>query len=141
MTGRDDWAPSFGAMQLGLYAQDTWNATDRFTLTYGIRMDIPIFLDTPTKNDDFNNTDMAKKYGVYTNRKLSSTPLWSPRLGFRWKLTDDGKALLRGGLGVFTGRIPFVWLSNSFSNTGIEFEKYSLNSKAIGDLGDAFYLM
>ena len=139
VTGRDDWAPSFGAMQLGFYAQDTWNATNRFTLTYGIRMDIPIFLDTPTKNDTFNNTDIAKNYGVYTNRKLSSTPLWSPRLGFRWKLTDDGRALLRGGLGVFTGRIPFVWLSNSFSNTGMEFEKYSLYSNDIKKLGDAFY--
>lgn len=139
VTGRDDWAPSFGAMQLGFYAQDTWNVTDRFSLNYGVRMDIPIFLDTPTRNDDFNGLDIAKEYGVRTDRRLSSAPLWSPRMGFRWKLTDDSKVLLRGGLGVFTGRIPFVWLSNSFSNSGMEFEKYSLTATDITNLGEDFY--
>lgn len=139
VTGRDDWAPSFGAMQLGFYAQDTWSVTDRFSLNYGVRMDIPVFMDAPTRNDKFNETPIAQKYGVRTDRKLSSAPLWSPRMGFRWKLTEDNKVLLRGGLGVFTGRIPFVWLSNSFSNSGMEFEKYSLNATAISKLGEDFY--
>jgi hypothetical protein len=44
ITGSKRWAPSFGAAQLGLYLQDDWNVTDLFRLTYGVRMDIPLFL-------------------------------------------------------------------------------------------------
>jgi hypothetical protein len=139
VTGTKNYAPNFSAMQLGFYVQDKWDITDRFNLTYGIRMDVPMFLDTPTENTTFNDWEIAKQYGVKTNRKLSSSPLISPRVGFRYYLTEDHKTLLRGGTGIFTGRIPFVWLSNSFSNTGVEFMKYYLNQSAITALGDNFY--
>lgn len=124
VTGTDRFAPSFSAMQIGLYAQDNWSISDRFSLAYGIRMDVPLLLDRPTENPVFNKWEVAKQYDVETNRKTKATPLWSPRVGFRWTATEDGATLIRGGAGVFTGRIPFVWLSNSFSNTGMEFEKY-----------------
>ena len=44
----------------------------------------------------------------------------SPRLGFRWYTDDSRTTLIRGGLGLFTGRVPFVWLSNAYNNTGVE---------------------
>ncbi len=58
--------------------------------------------------------------------------MWSPRVGFRWKLDDASKYVIRGGAGIFTGRIPFVWLSNNISNTGIQLNSYSTNAGVNG---------
>ena len=44
----------------------------------------------------------------------------SPRVGFSWYTDEEHRTLIRGGVGIFTGRVPFVWLSNSFNNTGME---------------------
>lgn len=131
VTGDPRWAASFGAGQLGFYIQDKWDATNNFQLTYGLRMDMPLFFDTPTENKDFNEWSASKGYGYKTNQKLSSTPMWSPRVGFRWDINNDRKFILRGGVGIFTGRIPFVWLSNNFTNTGVQTSSYSArqNSK------------
>jgi len=132
-TGRADYAPDFGSMQIGLYAQDNWNISNNFSLTYGIRMDIPVLLNTPGENPDFNASEIAQANGVKTDTKIKSTPLWSPRLGFRWFLTEEHRQLLRGGIGVFTGRIPFVWIGNSFSNTGMDFLKYYFGNYKMPD--------
>lgn len=129
VTGSKRYAPQFGAAQLGFYAQDDWKVTDRLRLTYGLRVDIPIFFDKPSENKEFNNSPLAQQHGVKNHTMPSSTPLLSPRLGFRYHLGETRKHLLRGGIGVFTGRIPFVWISNSFSNTGFEFSRTSLREK------------
>lgn len=128
LTGNALWEPTFSAGQLGFYAQDKWNVSDNFDLTYGIRMDIPLFFDTPMENKDFNDYAASQGWGLKTNHKLSSTPLVSPRVGFRWKLDETNKYVLRGGIGVFTGRIPFVWLSNNFTNTGMTMNTYNTYS-------------
>ena len=127
VTGDPRWEASFGAAQLGFYVQDKWDATPDFQLTYGLRMDIPIFFDTPAANVPFNEYAKTKGWDLRTDQKLSSTPLWSPRVGFRWDINGDRRFILRGGAGVFTGRIPFVWISNNFSNTGIQMSQYYLN--------------
>ncbi|MBP1594138.1 MAG: hypothetical protein H6Q12_1156 [Bacteroidetes bacterium] len=129
VTGSKRWAPTFGAAQLGLYLQDDWNVTDLFRLTYGVRMDIPVFFDKPGDNNTFNKSSIAKEYNVATNQMPSSTPMFSPRIGFRWNLDNSRKTLVRGGLGIFTGRIPFVWISNNFSNTGVEYSRTRLQAK------------
>ena len=125
VTGDPRWAAAFSAGQLGFYIQDKWDATNNFQLTYGLRMDMPLFFDTPAENKDFNEWSASKGYGYQTNQKLSSTPMWSPRVGFRWDIKNNRKYILRGGVGIFTGRIPFVWLSNNFTNTGIQTSSYS----------------
>lgn len=127
ITGTTRWIPSFGAAQLGFYVQDDWKLTDLFRLTYGVRIDIPVFFDKPRANDLFNQSEIAQQYGVQTQQLPSSKVLWSPRVGFRWNLDDERLTLLRGGVGIFTGRVPFVWISNSFSNTGVEMSKTSLS--------------
>jgi hypothetical protein len=124
--GNKLWKPTFGAAQLGFYAQDEWNVTDLLRLTYGVRMDVPFFFDSPDKNPIFNGTSLSSKYGVEVGKMPSSAPLFSPRIGFRWSLDESRKTLLRGGVGIFTGRIPFVWISNNFSNTGMALKSTKL---------------
>ena len=134
VTGDPRWAATFGAGQLGFYAQDRWDVTDNLQLTYGLRMDIPLFFDTPAENVGFNEYAASKGWNVKTNHRLSSTPMWSPRLGFRWDINGDRRFILRGGAGLFTGRIPFVWLSNNFSNTGIQLSVYQASGKNMSNV-------
>jgi len=130
VTGDPLWAAEFGAGQLGFYLQDKWDMTDNFQLTYGLRMDLPLFFDTPAENAEFNTYAAEQGWNLKTNQKLASTPMWSPRVGFRWDVNNDRRFIVRGGVGIFTGRIPFVWLSNNFSNTGIQLSTYNTGSNA-----------
>ena len=122
------WAPMFKAAQIGLYVQDEWNVNDLLKWTFGLRVDMPVFLDKPSVNADFNKTALAQKYGVATDQLPQFRPLFAPRFGFRYHLDDTRRTLFRGGLGVFTGRVPFVWISNSFSNSGVEYSRSRLNN-------------
>jgi len=120
LTGTDKWKAKFGAGQLGLYIQDEWRPLKNIRLSFGLRADYPILFDTPYENNIFNDTETAKSLQLATNQNPRKKILWSPRIGFRLFTSDNHNTLLRGGVGVFTGRIPFVWMANSFSNTGIQ---------------------
>ena len=133
VAGTDRWNSPFKAAQLGFYIQDKWDVTDRFQLTYGIRIDMPMLLDTPLENKEFNAWAQEHGYDMQTNQKISVKPLWSPRLGFRYDVLGNRAVIVRGGVGIFTGRIPFVWLSNSFSNTGVAQFNYDTGSGKGGD--------
>lgn len=140
VTGDPRWAAKFNATQLGFYAQDKWAITSKLDVTYGIRFDIPISLKTPDENPLFNNFAQTYGYDIKTNQKLSYRPLWSPRLGIRYELDDRGDYVIRGGAGIFTGRIPFVWLSNNFSNTGIQLLTYNVYGSS-GALNNASFIL
>ena len=131
VTGDARWASEFWAGQVSLYAQDDWKASDKLRLTYGLRVDAPFFIDTPTENPAFNNSQIAKDYGVTNNYLPKITPLFSPRIGFRYNVDDERLYVVRGGTGIFTGRVPFVWISNSFSNSGIEFASTERRGKDV----------
>jgi len=120
LTGTDKWKAKFGAGQLGLYIQDEWRPLKNIRLSFGLRADYPILFDTPYENKNFNDTETAKSLQLATNQNPRKKILWSPRIGFRLFTSDNHNTLLRGEIGVFTGRIPFVWMANSFSNTGIQ---------------------
>lgn len=128
ITGTDRWAPVFGAAQLGFYAQDEWKVTNRFSMTYGLRLDIPLLFDKPRANEVFNSSTVAASMGLATDQMPTTKVLWSPRVGFRWSLNEDRTTLLRGGAGIFTGRVPFVWISNSFGNAGVEMVRTAYSS-------------
>jgi hypothetical protein len=106
----------FKAAQLGFYAQDEYTPVDNLRLTYGLRLDVPVFADKPA-----NNEGVSTRFG--SDYSTSNTPngqlLFSPRIGFNWDVANDSKVQLRGGTGLFTGRVPFVWISNSFTNSGL----------------------
>jgi len=117
---KGNWGAKFGAAQFGFYLQDEWRANDKFTWTYGLRLDIPVMFKKPSVNKEFNESEQAQKYGVATGDIASGRVLLSPRMGFRWYVDEDHNILLRGGLGLFTGRVPFVWMSNQYSNSGVD---------------------
>ncbi len=107
------------AGQIGLYVQDAYVIQENFNITYGLRADVPFFSSTPVANTTFNSTDIAIDNNVATNKVPKSTVLLSPRIGFNWDVKNNRQTQIRGGIGIFTGRVPFVWISNQYSNTGI----------------------
>lgn len=135
VTGSDNplWAATTYAAQFGLYAQDEWRPNNNFTLTYGVRADMPLLLNNPSENPVFNETEVANTNGEYVGVVPKATVLWSPRVGFRWFIDKEHKSLLRGGAGLFTGRVPFVWLSNAYNNTGMETKGVTLDNPLESD--------
>ncbi|MGN7723150.1 TonB-dependent receptor [Chitinophaga sp. 22620] len=133
---------TFKAAQLGLYAQDEWDVAPNFRLTYGLRVDMPIFPTDPSKNETF-----AKEFPGYSTDVLpKSKLLWAPRVGFNWDVMNNGKTQIRGGVGIFTSRVPFVWISNQYNNTGNLYTVVNLNNAALPasfrmrfDKNDPFY--
>ena len=125
-----DPATNITSAQFGLYIQDEWNASPRFSMTYGLRADMPVVFGTPPANEAFNSSEVAQRYGIRTDQVPKPTVLLSPRIGVRWRVAEneDMSTLLRGGVGLFSGRIPFVWISNCFSNSGMTQRGYTLDS-------------
>jgi Fe-S cluster biosynthesis and repair protein YggX len=123
----------FSALQVGFYAQDKWTATDRFTMTFGLRIDIPFLLQKPTYNKQVAQTTFQGK-SYNTQKVASGNILWSPRLGFNWQATEGDRATqVRGGIGIFSGAPPFVWISNQYSNTGADYYRiFARNSDGLG---------
>ncbi|GAA4835698.1 TonB-dependent receptor plug domain-containing protein [Algivirga pacifica] len=107
--------------QAAFYVQDEFQATDNFKLTLGLRMDIPIYLseiayDATTAEFDGWVDAEGNAATVDPSTFPKARPLWSPRVGFNWDIAGNQTKQLRGGSGIFTGRIPFVWLGNQASN-------------------------
>jgi hypothetical protein len=115
--------------QLSVYAQDEIVFFDDFTLTIGLRVDKPNYFDTADKvqeNIDNNccydpsieyfNPDGSSLNYDSTKFPGENTLLLSPRMGFNWDLKGDNTKQLRGGVGIFTGRLPFVWIGNQVQN-------------------------
>ena len=103
----------------GIYAQDEWNITDKFKLTYGLRVD-GLF---------FNNSDLMTNKAIYDldyNGRHIDTGKWpknsitfSPRLGFTYDIFGDKSLKVRGGTGLFSGRLPLVFFTNMPTNGGL----------------------
>ena len=122
-------AAEFKSAQYGFYAQDKYTGIKNVTLTVGLRVDIPTFDGSSVVgNPVTDEMTFANNEKIKANQLPKSTPLWSPRVGFNWDLTGDKKIQLRGGTGIFTGRVPFVWISNQVSNTGALFGTLSTSA-------------
>jgi outer membrane receptor protein involved in Fe transport len=105
----------FNVNQFGFYLQDEYAASENFALTGGLRVDIP-FLSKPITNQAvLTNSPLA----IDTGKVPTGNPLWSPRLGFNWDVAGDSDTIVRGGVGVFSGRPPYVWVSNAYSINGL----------------------
>lgn len=116
--------------QVALYIQDDWSVNENFKLSFGLRADRPLYFNTSDLIQKYIDTDngatrdnSVQYYNPTTGTQVpllstklpSGKLLWSPRLGFNWDLEGKKTTQLRGGTGIFTGRIPFVWLGNQVS--------------------------
>ena len=116
---------AFSAYQVGFYAQDDFQATDRLRLTAGIRVDVPKITTKPRFSDDVDGTLTlieAQGYdleGATPGETPKAQPYIAPRVGFNYDLTGDQAVQMRGGLGMFTGRVPFVYPGAMYTNNGV----------------------
>lgn len=123
-TGDPRQSARFRVRQYGAYAGDQWRATGNLTVTLGVRVDAPTFPDKPTANP------LAEaSFGLKTD-EVPTSVMWSPRVGFNYALSSTGREQIRGGVGLFSGRTPYVWLSNQYGNTGNEFRRLSVGFNA-----------
>lgn len=113
----------FGVNRYSLYGQDRWDVANNLQLTLGLRVDAHSLPDTPEENQLVVN---------YYDRSTSDVPgtvlLVNPRFGFNWDVTGDQSTQVRGGAGLFSGRTPYVWISNAYGNTGLDYVRFTCSS-------------
>ena len=119
--------------QYAAYVQDDWKVTSNFKLNYGVRFDLLAY-----DNDDLITNNAIKNYNM--GGKYIDTGLWpkpslqvNPRVGFNWDVNGDKSLILRGGTGMFQGRLPLVFFTNMPTNSGMILYK---NYDNVGKLKD-----
>lgn len=119
-----NFAPAFSSFkfaQYSVYGQDEIAVNKDFRLTLGLRVDLPTYPDVPQIQTHplvlKMNFDGGEK--INTGNLPKNRLMWSPRLGFNWDLYGDRSLQIRGGTGVFTGRVPFVWIVSQSGDGGM----------------------
>ena len=108
----DDAAASFGYGINALYLQDEWAVTDQLNIVAGLRYERYDTKDAPALNAAF-----ATRYGFNNNETMDGRDILQPRLAFTYDVNSD--VVVRGGIGLFSGGNPNVWISNDYSNDGV----------------------
>jgi hypothetical protein len=116
--------PAFDYTQVSVYAQDEMNFSPYFKLTAGLRLEMPIIsIPTDNENKEFTSLGVNNPNSSFAGLKTSDVPAArvsvSPRLGFNWDVLHDRTFTVRGGTGIFTGRIPNVWLVSAIGNSNV----------------------
>lgn len=132
----------FHVALLSVYAQDELSLSKRFKVTPGIRVDysvlgnsIPVDKDFATANDNTSNATYSNTpFNAITNKWLG-TPTLSPRIGFSWDVAGNQKIILRGGSGVFVGRMPFAWLGYAETLSGGVYNNIDFRPSASNTVG------
>ena len=105
--------------QWSLYIQDNISWSERFRMSIGARFELPSYPSLKDNyNDDYYKLDFGGRH-FRTDNVPNSSVSFSPRIGFNYDLTGDRKYILRGGTGLFVGRMPFVWLVSAVGNSGM----------------------
>lgn len=114
--------------QFSVYLQDRFQINQNLVVTGGLRVDVPFFpidlpnnprLDDVVSDLSFINPQTGDSVTPDVSVLPSPTPLYSPRLSFNYDVRGDATLQLRGGSGLFSGRIPFVWISNQVNANGV----------------------
>ncbi len=105
--------------RLDVYGQDEFNATDDLKLTFGLRANIIAFGNTALENPKITAMTFGNGEKFNTGLMPKTQFLVEPRFGFNWDVNGEKKTQVRGGTGVFTGRPPYVFLSNQIGNNGV----------------------
>lgn len=122
--------PKFEFAQFSMFAQDEIAFTPTFRVTLGLRADLPTYPDVA----EIKTHPLVANLTFENGRKLNtgllpkSRVMWSPRAGFNWDVNGDRTFQLRGGTGIFTGRVPFVWIVSQSGDAGLLQVTQSWNS-------------
>jgi hypothetical protein len=103
----------------GFFAQDEYSGFKNLKLTLGLRVDVPTYFTDLPANPRVDSLTYANGEKISVSKLPSATPLFSPRIGFNWDVKGDKTFQIRGGTGIFTGRIPLVWAGNQGNSNGI----------------------
>ena len=119
--------------KVSLYGQDEWNISDNFKLTYGLRLDSWFYnngdLMTNQKIYDLTYMVDGEERHIDTGKWPGSKVSVSPRIGFNWDVFGDKSFKVRGGTGLFTGRLPLVFFTNMPTNSGMVQYQAQINAK------------
>jgi len=143
---------NFKKQQYGFFLQDTWQATDRFSLTYGARFDVPKFPSDPrfnpcfaaapgvaftAKRDDGSTLCSVAKggFGFANNATPDGNGAIQPRVSFNYDFDTEYKTQLRGGMGIFVSDLPTVWYTNAFGNPGTTIVTYDIVNSGSDPIG------
>lgn len=126
------------ALQLGFFVQDKWNVNNNLVITAGIRADLPIFEQNFISNTKADSLLFRNGVRIKTGEAPKTSILWSPRIGFNWDIRGDKRTQVRGGVGIFAGAPPFVWISNQASNNGVDFGSFVRTNVAFNPNVDAY---
>lgn len=130
-----------GVKQLGFYVQDQYSPTSRLTITAGVRLDVPYLNDPPDYNRALDSITATidgltcpagggSCGGINTGDAPSGHWQVAPRVGINYDARGDGSLYLRGGVGVFTGRPPYVFIANAYGNTGVTIGRVACTTAA-----------
>ena len=105
--------------QWSFYVQDNISWSERFRMSVGFRFELPSYPSLANNfNEDYYKLDFGGKH-FRTDNVPSASLSFSPRIGFNWDINGSRKYILRGGTGLFVGRMPFVWLVSAVGNSGM----------------------
>ncbi len=117
---------TYSRIKFGLgsaYLQDRITLTDKFNVTVGLRAELPFYMNDLTPNPSIDALTLLDVDGNPKNYSSGSWPksrvMLSPRFGFNYDVLGNRDLILRGGTGIFSGRVPFVWLTNMPTNAGV----------------------
>ena len=116
----DDIPAQYTQDNTGFFVQDSWAVNYNLTLMFGLRYDKPKFDDQP-----LFNPLIASTYG-YDNTRTVDADLFQPRAGFNYTFDADRPTQVRGGVGLFQGASPNVWVAGAYGNTGLSYVEYTL---------------
>lgn len=124
--------PSFKFAQYSLYAQDEMVINPKLRVTAGIRADLSTYPDvTEVKTNPLvAGLNFANGTRINTGKLPEPKIMWSPRVGFNYDVFGNRSLQLRGGTGIFTGRVPFVWIVGQSGNSGMLQVTQSANGQA-----------
>ena len=109
------------ALQAGLFVQDEWTLSSIISIAAGVRADLPVFPDRPADNPVLHQAFLPIGYDLSTARVPLSRVMLSPRIGFTLNPKADHSVRVRGGFGLFTGRVPYAWIGNLYDHTGLDY--------------------
>ena len=134
LPGSAPWLVTTKARQIAAYVQDEVNLESNFNLTYGIRFEVPYFVGSGYRNDQVDNLTFIDNTGTKVSLSTSQLPspklMISPRIGFNYDIKGDKSTQIRGGIGLFTGRPSFVFISNQLGNNGVLNGSVNVNNTA-----------